>query len=94
MTLPGALAPFVWFTVVATSKPTIQLSFFPIADADTGNVAATDIIACEAKTMKFAELSSFDAPGQPAEATQPKTAAGASFLALGATSALILATLI
>lgn len=94
MTLPGAMAPFAWLPVVTGNVATIQLSFFPTGDADTGNAAAADIIKCEAKVVKFAELSSFDAPGQPSEAKQPKTAAGASFLALGATSALILATLI
>lgn len=94
MTLPGAMAPFVWYPVVATNLATIQLSFFPTVDSAAGNAAATDIIKCEAKALKFAENSSFDAPGQPSEAKQPTTEAGASFLALGATSALILATLI
>jgi len=49
MTLPGAMAPFAWFPPAATSLATIQVSFFPALDTDSGLTAAAQVITCEAK---------------------------------------------
>lgn len=85
-------SPFLWMTAAATTKAGMLIGFYPTADADTGLVAATNVVTIGFKAKTWASLSDFNKPGRPGAPTEPMTA-GASMLVLGATSALVLATL-
>jgi len=89
-TVELGLNPFLWMTVT-TTKAGMLLGFYPTTDADAGVVANKAVkISFRAKT--WTALSAFNKPGRPGAPTEPMKA-GASMLALGATSALVLATL-
>jgi len=83
--------PFLWTAVVTETKAGMLLGFYPTTDADVG-LATGEVVTISFKAKTWTSLSSFNKPGQPGAPTEPMKA-GASMLALGATSALVLATL-
>jgi len=90
-TTSTGVSPFLWVTAASTTKAGMLVGFYPTTDADSGLATAKKVnISFKAKT--WATFSSFGKPERPGAAKEPM-AAGASMLALGATSALVLAAL-
>jgi len=91
-TMSTGSSPFLWMTAVTATKAGMLLGFYPTADADTGMVATTKVVTIDFKAKTWASLDDFKKPDRPGAPTEPM-GTGASMLALGATSALVLATL-
>lgn len=91
--MPGNSKPFLWMEAnTATNKAGMLVTILPSTDAETGNDTATKFINLESKAYAWAAVSDFNKPGRPGKATDPASA-GASALALGAASALVVASL-
>lgn len=91
--MPGSSAPFLWLeNSTATQKAAIMVTILPETKDDTGLTAADKKIVIEGAAKLYATMADFNKPGQPGKATDPK-AAGAATLTLGASAALILASL-
>lgn len=83
--------PFLWMASATATKAGMLVGYYPTTDADTGLLTGKKVeITFKAKT--WASLTDFNKPSRPGAPTEPMSA-GASMLALGATSALVLATL-
>lgn len=83
--------PLYWGQQASTDTPTMMLSFFPAADADTGLAATADEITVSAMAKKWVSGDVFQSPIQPSKAQIAKifgSADNSAYLALGATTAL------
>lgn len=84
--------PFYWGPNASTDTPTMMLSFFPAADADTGLAATANEITVSAKAKDWLSDDAFQSPTLPSKAQVAKIFAGSAenstYLALGATTAL------
>lgn len=84
-------SPFLWMASATATKAGMLVGYYPTTDADVG-LATGKKVEITFKAKSWASLSDFNKPSRPGAPTEPM-AAGASMLALGATSALVLATL-
>jgi len=90
-TMQAGSSPFLWMTSATATKAGMLVGYYPTTDADTG-VLTGKAVTIEFKAKTWTTNSSFNKPSRPGAPTEPMSA-GASMLALGATSALVLATL-
>lgn len=91
--MPGNKAPFTWVSLAnAADKTSMMISIYP-EDATTAILSATaNTIEIEAKGQSWASLGDWNKPNQPGKATDPKSM-GASYMAVGAASALVFASM-
>lgn len=80
---------FYWGENKSADTPTIMVSVFPNADADSGLIT-TKTLTIKSKAGKWMDLKDTESPKQPPAAKTPKDfkLMDASFLAIGAASAL------
>jgi len=92
-TLGANAAPFYYGKTATGQIPGLMVSLLPNAPADTGLAASGKQIVIDAKAYKF-DTTTYNAPGQPSKAANPKDAPGAAkYLSVGAAALLAAATL-
>lgn len=82
MSLPAKTSAFYYATLATADKASMQLSFFPTVDADTGLDADTKYVKGDATVQSWMNLGQYGQPGRPAAAEAPMDA-GAKHISAG-----------